>query len=160
MIRKAVPGDFDFVYSLYMNEEINHFLLYEMMDKEMFKPIFNQLKKTKVLYLYGQPVQSIGMFKLVRLTHRTSHIAYLGGLAIHPDYWGKGEGDKMMREIILLGKEIGLMRLELSTTITNEKAVRLYKKAGFKEEGILRKYTHLEKKNVFLDEVLMSYLYE
>ena len=158
MIRKAVPEDFDFIYSLYMDPELNHFFLYEMMDKKEFKPIFNQLRKANDLYLYEQPPHRIGMFKLIRLTHRTSHIAYLGGLAIHPDYWGKGEGYKMIQEIILLGKQMGFLRMELSTTTTNEKAIRLYEKAGFKKEGVLRKYTKLG--NVFVDEVIMSFIYE
>ena|SRR5258705_6709411 len=160
MIRKTTHKDFDFIYSLYMNPEVNHFFLYEIMDKVMFKPIFDQLRKANTLYIYEQASHRIGMFKLIRLTHRTSHIAYLGGLAIHADYWGKGEGYKMMQEIISFGKQLGLVRLELSTITTNEKAIRLYEKAGLKKEGVLRKYTRLKEGNTFLDEVIMSYIYE
>jgi putative acetyltransferase len=34
----------------------------------------------------------------------------------------------------------------------------LYEHAGFEKEGVLRKYTHLQSDDRFLDEVLMSYI--
>jgi len=42
--------------------------------------------------------------------------------------------------------------------VGNGKALRLYKKAGFQQEGMLRKYTYLKKENVFPEEVLMAYI--
>ena len=35
-----------------MHPEVNPFLLYEIMDSESFKPIFNDLLKEEILYLY------------------------------------------------------------------------------------------------------------
>ncbi len=99
------------------------------------------------------------MFKLDPLTHRTDHIAYLGGLAIHPDFSGKGHGRQMIKEILAYAKQQGLLRIELSTATINQKAIRLYEKMGFEKEGILRKYTHLKKEGKFLDEVSMAYLF-
>jgi putative acetyltransferase len=98
------------------------------------------------------------MFKLAPLTHRTDHIAYLGGVAIHPDFAGKGLGDYMLREILALAKQSGLLRIELSTATINDRAIRLYEKTGFQKEGVLRRYTHLKSEGRFLDEVLMSCL--
>jgi RimJ/RimL family protein N-acetyltransferase len=65
----------------------------------------------------------------------------------------------MMQEILSVGKEMNLLRIELSTACINEKAISLYEKAGFAKEGILRKYTWLKSENRFLDEVMMAYLY-
>jgi putative acetyltransferase len=65
----------------------------------------------------------------------------------------------MMRAIIELGRQKGLLRIELSAAATNNRAIALYEKAGFEREGILRRYTHLKSEGRFLDEVLMSYLY-
>ena len=100
------------------------------------------------------------MFKLIPLTYRTSHIAYLGGLAIHPSFAGKGLGLSMMKEIINHAKEKGFLRIELSVLITNEKAIHLYEKAGFEKEGVLRKYSRLQKEDLFVDEVMMSWIDE
>ncbi len=158
MTRKATQNDFQFVYSLYMHPQANSYLLYENMDLEQFKPIYQDLLNDGVKYIFEENDMPVGMFKLIRLKHRCSHIAYVGGLAIHPDFAGKGFGVKMMQEIINLAKENNLLRLELSVGSENKLAQKLYKKVGFVEEGVLRKYTHLVSEGQFLDEIMMSYL--
>ncbi|HET9055286.1 MAG TPA: GNAT family N-acetyltransferase [Chitinophagaceae bacterium] len=160
MVRNITIPDFDFIYKLYMHPLTNPYLLYEQMDENSFKPVFSDLLDKKIIYIYSETDTAIGMFKLIPLQHRNSHIAYLGGVAIHPDYMGKGYGKKMMMEIIALGKKLGLLRIELSTAVTNKKAIALYEKAGFEKEGLLRKYTHLKSEGKFMDEVMMSYLYK
>lgn len=159
MIRVAQKEDFDFIYALYMHPEVNPFLLYEFMDASSFAPEFNQLQERNVLYIFEHEGKDAGMFKLIPYTHRSDHTAYLGGLAIHPSHHGKGLGREMMQEIIALGKTKNLLRIELSTAVNNVKAIRLYEQVGFEREGILRKYTHLKKENIFLDELMMSFLY-
>lgn len=158
MTRKATQNDLQFVYDLYMHPQVNPHLLYENMDLEQFRPIYEDLLNDGVKYIFEENGTSAGMFKLIRLKHRCSHTAYIGGLAIHPDFAGKGFGVKMMQEIIDLGKENNLLRLELSVGSKNIVAQKLYEKAGFEKEGVLRKYTHLVSKGRFLDEIMMSYL--
>jgi RimJ/RimL family protein N-acetyltransferase len=159
MIRKVLASDFELVYTLYMHPKTNPWLLYEWMDADSFRPIFEDLFEKGVIYLFLDKEQPVGMFKLVRYTHRTDHIAYIGGVAIHPDFAGKGYGTAMMKAILGYSREIGLLRLELSTAVTNERAIRLYEKVGFQKEGVLRRYTHLRSEDKFLDEVMMSYLF-
>ena len=158
MVRKAIAEDFAFMESLYFHLAINPFLLYEMEEKPHFQTLFDGLLSNGVLYIFEVEGQKAGMFKLIALAHRTKHIAYLGGVAMHPDFAGRGLGKRMLREVIDLGKKQGLLRLELSTATINEKAIHLYESVGFEKEGVLRRYTHLKSENRFLDEVLMSYL--
>lgn len=160
MIRKITGQDFDFIYELYMHPQVNRYLLYEPMPAEEFKEIFADLLHKEIVYVFEDNGSSAGMFKLIPLTYRTSHIAYLGGLAIHPSFAGKGLGLSMMKEIINHAKEKGFLRIELSVLITNEKAIHLYEKAGFEKEGVLRKYSRLKKENLFVDEVMMSWIDE
>ncbi len=159
MYRNATASDFDFFFNLYMHPQVNPYLLYEQMSSEEFRPIFEDLLSDKVIYVFEENGISAGMFKLVLLKHRCTHIAYLGGLAIHPDFAGKGLGLKMMREIIDLAEQKGIKRLELSAGTENLRAIELYKKAGFEPEGILRKYTHLKSEGRFIDELMMSYIF-
>ncbi len=159
MIRNVTAADFDLIYFLYMHPQINPYLLYEVMDKDTFQPIFNELLAKDIIYIYEENNEAVGMFKLIQMEHRSSHVGYLGGLAIHPDFAGKGYGKKMMKAIIEQGRQINLLRIELTADVINEKAVGLYEKAGFVKEGILKKYTWLKSENRFLDEVLMAYLY-
>lgn len=158
MVTKASENDFNFIYSLYMHPSINPYLLYEPMDTVEFKPIYENLIQSSLLYVFEHDSKPTGMFKLVPFTHRSSHVVYLGGLAIDPAVTGKGLGGKMMAAIIDHCKQKGFLRIELSVAINNEKAIRLYERAGFKKEGVLRKYTHLKKQDIFIDEVLYSYL--
>lgn len=156
MIRKATTSDFDYICSLYMHPQVNPYLLYEMMDAAAFKPIFDDLLSKEVKYIFETDGKAVGMFKLIPLQHRNSHIAYLGGLAIDPAFSGKGYGLKMLNEIIDYVKAKGFLRVELSVATINEKAIRLYEKAGFEKEGVFRKFTYLKSEDRFLDETVMA----
>lgn len=160
MIRKAKPSDFEFIYNLYMHPEVNRFLLYEMMDAGSFKPVFDELLAKQVKYVFEVNGETAGMCKLVPFTHRSSHIVYLGGLAILPSFAGKGYGFKMMQEIIAYAKQQGFSRIELSVATINEKAIRLYERAGFSQAGLLKKYSYLKSEDRFLDEILMAWMEE
>lgn len=159
MIRAAQESDFDFIYGLYMHPQVNPYLLYEQMDQRSFLPIFTELLKDQVLYIFSDAERDLGMFKLIRLKHRTSHIAYLGGVAIDPALTGKGYATAMFSDIIALGQSMHLGRIELSASIDNVRAIHLYEKCGFEREGILRNFTYLRSENRYIDEVLMAYLY-
>ena len=158
MLRKANANDIAFVYELYMHPDINPWLLYEPMDIEQFQPIYDDLLKRDVKYIYEYNGEPMGMCKLVPFTYRTSHVVYLGGVGIYPGFTGKGHGAQMVRAIIDLCRTAGYKRIELSVSVLNEKALHLYEKTGFEKEGVLRNYTHLKSENKYVDEVLMSFL--
>jgi len=65
----------------------------------------------------------------------------------------------MLQEIIDHVKEKMFLRIELSVASVNGKAIRLYEKAGFVKEGVLKNFTYLKSENKFLDEVMMAYLF-
>jgi putative acetyltransferase len=159
MIRKATPADFNFIYELHIHPEVNRFLFYEIMSEAEFKPLFNDLLAQDILYVYEEENKLIGMCKLIPQQHRASHIIYLGGVAVHPAFGGKGCGQRMLNEILLLGKEMGFLRMQLGVSTINTKAIHLYEKAGFEKEGLIKKYIYLKKENIFLDDVVMAYLY-
>jgi len=158
MVRKATNKDFDFIFQLYMHPDVNRYLMYEIMDADSFQPIFEDLQKKDLLYLYEENGEAAGMFKLIPNTFRSAHIVYLGGLAVHPSFGGRGVGSRMMQAIINYSVSRGFIRIELSVAEANTKAIHLYTKAGFEKEGILKKYTYLASENKFLDEIMMAYL--
>lgn len=158
MIRHAAASDFEFIYELYMHPLINPWLLYEPMDAHNFKPIFEDLISRSVLYVYQHEEVPVGMCKLVPEEHRSAHVLYVGGIGIHPSFAGNGYGVQLMEEIKLFADAEGYKRLELSVAVINEKAIRVYEKAGFEKEGVLRKYTYQQSEDRYLDEVMMSCL--
>ena len=159
MIRKATSKDKNFLHELYMHTSINPYLLYEPMDAVSFSPILDELLQKNQLHIYFTANNTaVGMFKLVPHTHRSAHIVYLGGVAIHPLFTGRGLGQQMMKAIIEYAISNGYLRIELSVAVNNEKAISVYKKVGFAKEGIMKKYTYLKKEDIFIDEILMAFV--
>jgi RimJ/RimL family protein N-acetyltransferase len=158
-IRKITKSDIDFIYNLYMHPQVNPFLLYEQMDSMIFEPIFSDLLQKEILFIYEENQIPVGMFKLIPETYRSEHIVYLGSFAIQPVFFGKGKGATMLQAIINYCKQLGFLRIELSVAAHNEKAINLYKKAGFLQEGVLKNYTNLKSEKRFIDEYMMAYLF-
>lgn len=158
MIRKATYADAIFVYEMFMHPIINPHLLYEQMSEKDFLPIYEKLLVNDIMYIFCDQENNVGMFKLIPNVYRAAHIVYLGSVAVHPKYVGKGYGIKMMHEIIEFATLNNFKRIELSAGVQNIKAISLYKKVGFEEEGILRKYTYLKKEDRYIDEMMMSFI--
>lgn len=61
------------------------------------------------------------------------------GVCVLKDYWGYGIGTNLLKESIAWADSIEITKMTLTVLETNEKAVNLYKKFGFKVEGVLEK---------------------
>ncbi|TFY73946.1 hypothetical protein EWM64_g10066 [Hericium alpestre] len=71
--------------------------------------------------------------------------------------WGNGYGTEVMRWLVERGFEgLGLHRLALGVFETNERAVAVYKKVGFVQEGRNRKAVWIEGR--WWDVILMAIL--
>lgn len=80
------------------------------------------------------------------------------GISILKDYWGMGLGQLMLEDIVFWGQSSTVTRrLEIKVQQRNQRAIRLYEKIGFQEEGIIR-HGVLSEDNELLDVKLMSYL--
>jgi putative acetyltransferase len=139
-----------------MHPAINPWLLYEIMPADAFRPIMDELIHKKALYIYEVEGEAVGMFKLVPMKFRNSHIIYLGGVAIHPEHAGKRYAKEMILDAIDLVKSLGYTRIELTVATSNQRAIDLYSKSGFKTEGILKNYTFLKSEKRYIDEQVMA----
>ncbi len=158
VIRKGTLSDFDFFYGLYMHPQVNPYLLYELMDEPTFRPIFEALIQQGVLYVFEVDGKPVGMSKLVPMQHRNSHIVYLGGVAIDPAAGGKGYGAIMLQQVIDYAVKMGSLRIELSVATNNKRAIGLYQKLGFVQEGLFKKFSYLKSENIYLDEIFMAWI--
>jgi putative acetyltransferase len=158
MLRIASEHDLDFLYSLYMHPLINRWLLYEQMSPEAFRPIAMELIQRSALFVFEADGVPVAMCKLVPQKYRNSHILYLGGVAVDPRYQGKGIGAKMLSSAIDLCRERSCTRIELTVSVENPKAVRLYESLGFVREGILKNYCYLAQEGRYMDEQVMALL--
>jgi RimJ/RimL family protein N-acetyltransferase len=70
----------------------------------------------------------------------SNRIAHLGGLAVHPDFRGRGIADEAARAFQrYLIFELGFHRLELACYGFNERAIRHSERVGYVREGVKRK---------------------
>ena len=67
------------------------------------------------------------------------------GIWLIPNYFNRGLGTKVLSLLINIGfNHLNLHRLEAHTAIENDKAIKLFKKCGFMEEGVLKDYIKLQ----------------
>lgn len=59
------------------------------------------------------------------------------GVCVLKDYWGYGVGTNLLKESIAWADSNEIKKITLTVLEKNDKAVNLYKKYGFKVEGIL-----------------------
>ena len=79
------------------------------------------------------------------------------GIALGRQYIGRGYGTDAMRVILGYGfREMGLHRIQLGVYAYNQRAIRSYRSAGFREEGRRREVAYHGGR--WHDEVLMAVL--
>lgn len=83
-------------------------------------------------------IGSLGLH--LEMNRRRRHVGYIG-MAVHDAWHGKGVGSKLLESAIELADNwLNLLRIELTVFEDNEAALSLYRKFGFVEEGVLKKY--------------------
>ena len=96
----------------------------------------------------------IGWCDVVRLTRPVHTHAGILGLGLLPEFRGKGIGTKLITTTMAAAHDSGMVRIELTVHANNEPAIALYKKVGFKEEGILRDMTLID--GSYIDSIMMA----
>ncbi len=77
---------------------------------------------------------------------------HINNFAVHPDFRGQKLGSLLLEKIFELGRSAGVSFYYLEVRVSNEPAINLYKKYGFFEAGIRRKYY----RNPVEDALLMT----
>ena len=142
-LRRAEPGDLDFLVELMTHEEVEPFMaVIRPRDREaMGAEIERSLAEPEefgrfVIEVDGRPAGLMGF----EVANRRSRIANLGSLAVHPDFRGRRLADRaaqlFQRHLLV---ELGYHRLQLEIYGFNERAQRHAERAGFVREGVRRK---------------------
>ncbi len=97
----------------------------------------------------------VGYFRLSNYSPENKNI-YIGA-DISEEYSNKGIATESYKKFIpFIFEKYNLNKISLEVLSTNDKAIHLYKKLGFKIEGIKRE--EILKKEIFVDSIFMSML--
>ena len=95
-------------------------------------------------------VGSVSAESRERLSHQCSI-----GMSVLKNYWGLGIGTCLLKEIIHFAKQTGKIEIvHLGTRTDNIRSIELYRKFGFQEIGVYRKFFKICDK--YYDELLMN----
>lgn len=85
---------------------------------------------------------------------RTVHTGEFG-VSVLKEYWGQGIGTELIKYLIEWSKKSGIIRkINLRVRSDNYSAIYLYKKLGFKEEGVITRDFLIN--NKFYDSIAMG----
>lgn len=87
--RAARPSDLNAVFNLYMDPAANDFLTFDPMTISAFSPIYNSLLNDNNLFIVELENEIIATYRLIRKTHRQSHIFYIGGFTVKSSHKGR-----------------------------------------------------------------------
>jgi RimJ/RimL family protein N-acetyltransferase len=76
------------------------------------------------------------------------------GMGLLPEARGRGFGEKLLRAAMDAGWAFGFTRIQLEVFATNARAIALYRKLGFVDEGVRRAALCID--GVYIDEVMMA----
>ncbi len=159
-LREAKAADLDRLLPIYMDEKVNKFLNFEIMDKDDFEHIFKELMNTNQLLVFENSQDILATCVVMKQKNPASHVASLGTLATHPKFHGQGIGTRFMTELFKKLKHEGIKRIDLCVEADNIIAQKFYEKLGFQLEGILKKYFKRPYEDHFIDEHMMALILE
>lgn len=93
----------------------------------------NKCARYKVLMIGNKVVAYGGMWILLDEAHITN-------IAVHPEYRGIGLGNAILEQLIIEAKQNNISAMTLEVRMSNTTAINLYKKYGFIEEAVRKKY--------------------
>ncbi|OQP87668.1 GNAT family N-acetyltransferase [Rhizobium rhizosphaerae] len=102
--------------------------------------------------------QVVGWCDIRRVDRPTRAHCGILGMGILPGFRDRGLGRRLILRTIAAGWEAGLSRIELECHHDNPRAAALYRKVGFREEGLARKAILIDGR--FIDAIQMALLRE
>jgi RimJ/RimL family protein N-acetyltransferase len=126
----------------------------DIKQEEQF--IENALNKENALFIIAEAKgKVIGNLNFSgRPRKRNAHVGEFG-VSVLKEYWGKSIGEKLIEYLMDWSKNSGIIRkINLRVRTDNIRGIKLYKKLGFFEEGIVRRDFLINGK--FYDSLLMG----
>ncbi len=157
LIRPVAAADAADLHDLLRHPQVARFLT-RLPDLRL-EDVAERLRPQPNRHAFVTEVDGRVVGEVVLWQHENPRLAHSGGLglAVHPDFWGRGIGTALMTAILDLADSwLNLQRVELEVHTDNAAAIHLYEKMGFEREGTKRR--HMFGGGRWLDSHLMARL--
>jgi ribosomal protein S18 acetylase RimI-like enzyme len=120
-------------------------------------PFFSERTRPENVLVAEVHGRVVGWAKIEHPTPLPSsrHVWHVTGLAVDPQFTGRGVGRALMEALIAEAQTRGGRRMTLRVFAPNERARRLYERLGFEVEGVLRGEFRLAD-GEFVDDCFMA----
>jgi ribosomal protein S18 acetylase RimI-like enzyme len=151
MIQKIMPSDLDQVIKLMKNDSVRPFLQIEKdtLRKRVEAFLFNP---NNVVFVSKHEEKVNGLIVGMVKSGKRKHLAEMV-IAVSKSFWGKSIAFELLRVLESKLKAKKILRLELSSYVSNRRAINFYLKNGFFIEGC--KTGSLMKEDGELDDEVM-----
>ena len=127
-IHPMTPADLDEVMA------IEHLSYLTPWSRDAFA---SELLQRYTVYLVARAGQRVVGYAGMHVIWEQAHVT---NVAVHPEFRGRGVGERLMRELIRIAYRRGAARMTLEVRVGNAPAQALYRKLGFvTEPGAVRK---------------------
>jgi RimJ/RimL family protein N-acetyltransferase len=157
LVRPAVPADADALVDLGQKVagEPELWLTYDRTRGDERRNVRNVQRDSNVAVLVAETADGVvGRLSIARDRSPLSrHVAELG-LMVAAGARRRGVGSALMEEAMRWARGSGIVKLELTVFPHNAPAIALYRKLGFREEGLLRRRYFIDGR--YIDAMLMG----
>jgi RimJ/RimL family protein N-acetyltransferase len=157
LVRPAVPADADALVDLghEVAGEPELWLTYDRTRGDERRNVRNVQRDSNVAVFVAEAADGVvGRLSIARDRSPLSrHVAELG-LMVAAGARRRGVGSALMEEAMRWARGSGIVKLELTVFPHNAPAIALYRKLGFREEGLLRRRYFIDGR--YIDAMVMG----
>jgi RimJ/RimL family protein N-acetyltransferase len=124
--------------------------------EEVRKFVLECVAKGRPQFLALEAEQPVGWCDIVEKPRDALKHSGVLGIGVRASHRGRGIGKALLRRTLDDARDKGFARVELTVRTDNERAKKLYEKAGFATEGLCRR--HMRVHGAYYDSWLMAWL--
>lgn len=103
-------------------------------ESQFLKEKAESERETEIVAEVGNVIVGTAGIEAIGTKYKVRHRADFG-ISVAREFWGLGIGQALMTACIECARKAGYVQLELNAVADNERAIAMYRKAGFAEYG-------------------------
>ena len=161
-VRRATADDVSFLGELVALPEVSAYLA--AVRSATVGELEDEIARSQIepeafgVFVFEEGGERVGAATFERVNRR-SRIASISGVALHPGARGRGVIDRALGRLLdVLFGDLEFHRVQLEVYAFNERAIRVFERAGFVREGVRRRAYW--RNDIWVDGIMLGILAE